>query len=104
MRSAALIRSGAGWSSLTIPSRCACSPSDGVTASPLAPEEALGAFIGENPNGTWTLTVSDDGISGVGTLQSWGLQIESLPAMPPPASASSYTQSPGAVIASGAPN
>ena len=29
-------------------------------ASPLVPEEALGAFIGENPNGTWTLTVSDD--------------------------------------------
>src|SRR3954468_8947775 len=25
--------------------------SNGVTASPLAPEEALGAFIGENPNG-----------------------------------------------------
>src|SRR3954466_10768232 len=30
--------------------------SNGVTASPLAPEEALGAFIGENPNGTWTIT------------------------------------------------
>jgi len=34
--------------------------SAGVTASPLAPEEALGAFLGENPNGTWTITVSDD--------------------------------------------
>ena len=29
-------------------------------ASPLTPEEPLGAFIGENPNGTWTITISDD--------------------------------------------
>src|SRR4051794_891693 len=78
--------------------------SDGVTASPLAPEEALGAFLGENPNGTWTLTVSDDGHSGVGSLLSWGLDIQSLPATPPPASASSYTQSPGAAISAGAPS
>src|SRR3954452_8829411 len=77
---------------------------DGVTASPLAPEEALGAFIGENPNGTWTITVSDDGTSGVGNLLSWGLDIQSLPATPPPASASSYTQSPGAAISAGAPS
>ena len=33
---------------------------NGVTASPLAPEEPLGAFTGEDPNGTWTLRVSDD--------------------------------------------
>src|SRR3954449_13622377 len=78
--------------------------SNGVTASPLAPEEALGAFLGENPNGTWTITVSDDGTSGVGNLLSWGLEIESLPATPPPASASSYTQSPGAAISAGSPN
>src|SRR3954469_2955940 len=78
--------------------------SNGVTASPLAPEEPLGAFIGENPNGTWTITVSDDGTSGVGNLLSWGLEIESIPATPPPASASSYTQSPGAAISAGAPS
>jgi subtilisin-like proprotein convertase family protein len=78
--------------------------SNGVTASPLAPEEALGAFLGENPNGTWTITVSDDGTSGVGNLLSWGLEIESLPATPPPASASSYTQSPGAAISAAAPS
>jgi subtilisin-like proprotein convertase family protein len=77
---------------------------NGVTASPLAPEEALGAFIGENPNGTWTLTVSDDGASGVGNLLSWGLQIQSLPATPPPATASSYTESPGTAISAGAPS
>src|SRR3954453_8775978 len=57
---------------------------DGVTASPLAPNEALGAFIGENPNGTLTVPVSDDGNSVVGNLLSWGLEILSLPATPPP--------------------
>ena len=31
----------------------------GVTATPLAPEEALGAFVGEDPNGIWTLRVGD---------------------------------------------
>ncbi len=29
-------------------------------ASPLVPEEAMAAFIGEDPNGTWTITISDD--------------------------------------------
>jgi hypothetical protein len=33
-----------------------------VVQTPLVPEEAFGAFIGENPNGTWTLTISDDAI------------------------------------------
>jgi subtilisin-like proprotein convertase family protein len=76
---------------------------DGVTASPLAPEEALGAFLGENPNGTWTITVSDDGTTGVGNL-SWGLNITSLPATPPPASTSSYSESPATPISSGGPS
>lgn len=71
---------------------------NGVPASPLAPEEALGAFIGENPNGTWTLSVSDDAAGDTGTLNSWGLDIQSLPATPPPATTSSYTASPGAPI------
>jgi subtilisin-like proprotein convertase family protein len=69
-----------------------------VGASPLAPEEALGAFIGENPNGTWTLTVRDDTAGAPATLSSWGLDIQSLPAAPPPVSASSYTESPGTAI------
>ena len=38
-----------------------------ILASPLVPEEALGAFIGENPNGTWTLTISDDLAGDSGT-------------------------------------
>jgi subtilisin-like proprotein convertase family protein len=47
-----------------------------TTATPLVPEEAMGAFIGENPNGTWTLTVSDDLAGDGGTLNSWGLDLK----------------------------
>jgi subtilisin-like proprotein convertase family protein len=62
-----------------------------TTATPLVPEEAMGAFIGENPNGIWTLTVSDDLAGDGGTLNSWGLDLETLPAAPDatPLSASS---------------
>ncbi len=44
-------------------------------ASPLVPEEAMGAFIGEDPNGTWILTISDDLGGDGGTLNSWSLNI-----------------------------
>jgi subtilisin-like proprotein convertase family protein len=47
-------------------------------ASPLAPEEALSAFLGENPNGTWTITISDDAGADVGTLNSWSLNINTI--------------------------
>lgn len=44
-------------------------------ASPLTPEEPLAAFIGENPNGTWTLTVSDDLANEGGSIDSWSLDL-----------------------------
>lgn len=44
-----------------------------VLASPLAPEEAMAAFIGENPNGTWTITISDDLAGDGGSLDTWTL-------------------------------
>lgn len=44
-----------------------------VIATPLVAEEALGAFIGEDPNGVWTLSISDDAGLDQGTLHSWGL-------------------------------
>jgi uncharacterized repeat protein (TIGR01451 family) len=47
-------------------------------ASPLVPEEAMGAFIGEDPNGTWTITISDDRASDGGSLASWSLDIETF--------------------------
>jgi uncharacterized repeat protein (TIGR01451 family) len=44
-----------------------------VLESPLVPEEAMGAFIGEDPNGTWTITISDDLGGDSGSLNSWTL-------------------------------
>ena len=46
-----------------------------VLASPLVPEEAMGAFLGEDPNGTWTLTISDDAPGDAGSLNSWTLEV-----------------------------
>ncbi|MGH2592957.1 MAG: proprotein convertase P-domain-containing protein [Anaerolineae bacterium] len=46
-----------------------------TTASPLAPEEAMGAFVGEDPNGVWALTISDDAAADGGTLNSWSLTV-----------------------------
>jgi subtilisin-like proprotein convertase family protein len=46
-----------------------------TTATPLVPEEAMGAFIGEDPNGTWTITISDDLAGDSGSLDSWTLEI-----------------------------
>ncbi|HOP23504.1 MAG TPA: proprotein convertase P-domain-containing protein [Gammaproteobacteria bacterium] len=49
--------------------------SNGVTATPLVPEAAFGAFIGENPNGNWTLNIFDDANGDTGNLASWTLDI-----------------------------
>ena len=46
-----------------------------VVATPLVPEEAMGAFVGEDPNGVWTLTISDDLAGDGGTLDSWSLTV-----------------------------
>lgn len=46
-----------------------------VPRTPLTPEESLGAFRGEQPNGIWTLTISDDANGDGGTLNSWGLNM-----------------------------
>jgi subtilisin-like proprotein convertase family protein len=48
----------------------------------LVPEGALALFRGENPNGTWTLTVSDS--QAAGTLEEWGLLITSYSVLLPP--------------------
>ena len=53
-----------------------------VAAPALVPEEAMSAFVGENPNGTWTLTIHDDLASDGGALDSWRLAITALPAAP----------------------
>jgi subtilisin-like proprotein convertase family protein len=51
---------------------------NGVLAPHLQPEEALGAFLGENPNGAWQLVVQDDAAIDTGTLNGWSLHITSL--------------------------
>jgi uncharacterized repeat protein (TIGR01451 family) len=52
--------------------------SDGVVATPLAPEEGLAAFIGDDPNGVWTLAVVDDDGFSLGTLGGWSLTVATL--------------------------
>lgn len=56
----------------------------GVLASPLSPENGLGAFTGENPNGIWTLSITDDALGDIGTLSSWNLTLTTGACMPIP--------------------
>ena len=53
-----------------------CPFTDGGTYPPL---NALGAFNGENPQGTWTLIVADDASGDGGSLDNWGLEICTVP-------------------------
>ncbi len=55
-----------------------------VVETPLVPEEAFGAFIGEDPNGDWTLTISDDAAGDGGILAVWTLEITTLDKAPTP--------------------
>ena len=66
-------------------------------ASPLVPEEAMAAFQGENPNGTWTITISDDLAGDGGSLASWDLEISTLPAAPMTATTSATQSTPTAI-------
>jgi subtilisin-like proprotein convertase family protein len=59
------------------------------------PAEALSAFNGENPNGTWTLNVADVFDIDQGTLNSWQLNIAQCATSPTPSPApASPTPSP----------
>jgi len=42
------------------------------------PDEALAAFDGEDPNGVWTLEITDDWQGNEGTLNSWSLTLASV--------------------------
>jgi len=49
---------------------------NGVAAPDLRPEQGLNVTLrGENPNGVWTLSVTDDLGADVGTLNSWSLSV-----------------------------
>ncbi len=64
-----------------------------TTATPMVPEEAMGAFIGENPNGTWTLTLSEDLAGDSGVLGSWTLDVTTFPVAPATSRLPTLTQS-----------
>jgi len=52
-----------------------CPPTNNGTYRPLSP---LSAFDGENPNGTWTLTVIDV-YEDAGVLKDWSIEFPSIP-------------------------
>lgn len=54
----------------------------GVAAAYLVPEGALAQLRGENPNGDWTLEITDTGSGDTGTLNSWSLSLTTIPAAP----------------------
>ena len=72
-----------------------------TTATPLVPEEAMGAFIGEDPNGTWTLTISDDLAGDGGNLNAWSLDVTTLPNAPITATEPTLTQTTPVAIPTG---
>jgi subtilisin-like proprotein convertase family protein len=49
-----------------------------ITATNLTIEEAMAAFEGENPNGTWTLSISDDAPINGGTLNNWSIDVTTI--------------------------
>ncbi|MEO6191493.1 MAG: proprotein convertase P-domain-containing protein [Thermoanaerobaculia bacterium] len=72
-----------------------------TTATPLVPEEAMGAFIGEDPNGTWTITISDDLAGDGGSLDSWSLAVTTFPNAPITTTVPTATQSTPVAIPTG---
>ena len=48
----------------------------------------MGAFIGEDPTGTWTLTICDDLAGDGGSLDSWSLDLTTTACAQPPAAPS----------------
>lgn len=72
-----------------------------TTATPLVPEEAMGAFIGEDPNGTWTLTISDDLAGDGGNLNAWSLDVTTLPNAPITTTEPTQTQATPVAIPTG---
>jgi len=72
---AADVFNGSLWDDATGTLMADVSFSDGVTASPLLAEGAMGAFTGENPNGSWTLEVADTASIDTGSIDAWSLII-----------------------------
>jgi subtilisin-like proprotein convertase family protein len=72
---------------------------NGTPAATLSPEGRLSAFRGENPNGTWSLTIVDDMPTNGGTLTSWSLGLSHMPSAPPVVGPTVFSVSPNLAIA-----
>ncbi len=53
-----------------------------VALATVAPEQPLGRFYGENPNGVWTLSVSDDQAGNAGVFFGASLELATVPELP----------------------
>lgn len=73
----------------------------GTLASPLAPEESLAAFVGEDPNGAWTLTISDDTAADGGSLDSWSLAVTTFAVAPIESASQAFDQTTPVTIPGG---
>ncbi|MCC7014773.1 MAG: proprotein convertase P-domain-containing protein [Planctomycetes bacterium] len=71
-------------------------------ATPLSPEGRFSAFRGEDPNGTWTLSIGDDATADNGTLNSWSLAVTTIPSAPTTVT-TTFSQSPALPVPTGAP-
>ncbi len=57
------------------------SPNAGTSVADLQPLNALSVFDGEDPNGTWTMTITDTVGGDDGTLNSWDLVVTATAAV-----------------------
>jgi subtilisin-like proprotein convertase family protein len=71
---------------------------NGVAVNPISPEGSLDAFRGQDPNGVWTLTITDDTPGAdYGSNNGWSLGVSTLAAGPTLVSTTT-SQSPGLAI------
>ena len=54
----------------------------GQLQTPVEPDGSFGAFYGEDPNGVWTLILTDILPSHSGTMNSWKLEVTTIPSPP----------------------
>jgi subtilisin-like proprotein convertase family protein len=77
--------------------------SDFVTSTPLTPEGKLHRLAGDDPNGTWTLEITDDAAADIGVLHAWTLELTTFAAAPIAGGApATFASAPGLAIADNA--
>lgn len=76
------VYNGTVWDDQAPASALTATYSNFVVQPSLVPEGALGAFVGEEAFGTWTLTVQDQLVGDTGQLDSWKLNLTTDAAAP----------------------